>query len=308
MAKILILEQVTAILEKGDFEELAGVVENEWLECKAAPYQIDKDHQKQELAKDVSGLGNAGGGIILIGIRTERDPLHFGDEIKEIRQFAQSLVNPEQYIDILKTWIYPPLHSVDVKWIPSVKDPNAGIVAIVIPAQPEAKKPFLLTRTVETEGKRTEIVFGYVERRRAGIDPLSVQELHTIIRDGLRAEGWSGRIEGLEESLARIELQQSEVRSRVEAANFSKSLLERIATALIDAELSGKRSITLGAIPMERVEISSIFEARSAQVVRLLEHPPELRLGGFDLDTGSPARIVRGQLRRAIATGYKIIE
>src|SRR5438128_1102865 len=114
MANVLTLEEVTAILEKGEFDELVGAIENEWLECKAAPYQINTDHQRQELAKDVSGLANAGGGIILIGIRTERDPSHFGDEIKEIRPFAQLLVNPEQYIDILKAWIYPPVDKIDV--------------------------------------------------------------------------------------------------------------------------------------------------------------------------------------------------
>lgn len=59
---------------------------------------------------------------------------------------------------------------------------------------------------------------------------------------------------------------------------------------------------------MERVEIPTIFEGRDAEVVRLIEHPPELRRGGFDLDTGSPARIVRGQLRRAVAAGGKIFE
>jgi Putative DNA-binding domain len=291
MTKNLTLDQVRVILEKGDFNELVGAVENEWLECKAAPYQLDKDHQRQELAKDVAGLANAGGGIILIGIKTERDLTHFGDEIKEVRSFAPSLINPEQYIDILKSWIYPPLDKIDVKWLPSSTDSNAGIVSIFIPLQPEAKIPFLLTRTLDTEGRRVEIVFGFVERRRAGVDSLSVQGLHTLIRDGLHAENLSGRLESIEEALARIELQQSETKSRVETVNFPKLLQERLDEALIDADLSGKRSFTLGAIPMEPVEILTIFEARNAEVVRLLEHPPELRSGGFDLDTGSPATL-----------------
>lgn len=256
----------------------------------------------------MAGLANSGGGVILIGIRTAKNLTHFGDEIQEIRCFPQPLLNHEQYVDILKAWIYPSVDQVDLNWYQSATDPNLGIVAIIIPPQAQAKKPFLLMRTLDTEGKRVEIVFGFVERRRARVDPLSVQELHTLIRDGLRGDAITRRIEGIEESLARIELQQSDANSRVEAVNFSTLLQERVAIALIDADLSGKRSFALGAIPVESVEISSIFETRDAEVVRLIERPPELRRGGFDLDTGSSARILRGQLRRAVAAGSKVLE
>lgn len=80
MPKNLDPDHVRFILKSGHFNELIGTVEDEHLECKAAPYQLQSEHQKQELAKDVAGLANAGGGIILIGVRTERDPTHFGDE------------------------------------------------------------------------------------------------------------------------------------------------------------------------------------------------------------------------------------
>jgi hypothetical protein len=44
-------------------------VETEHLEFKAEPYRLEHELQKQELAKDVSGLANARGGAILIGFK-----------------------------------------------------------------------------------------------------------------------------------------------------------------------------------------------------------------------------------------------
>jgi len=102
-------------LENGHFDELIGAVEDQHLECKAAPYQLQHEHQKQELAKDVYALANADGGIILIGVKTERNPVHFGDEIIESCPFPQTLVDPDQWQAVLRTWIYPPLQHVDIR-------------------------------------------------------------------------------------------------------------------------------------------------------------------------------------------------
>ena len=39
-----------------------------WLDFKMCPYQLEQDRQRFELAKDVSAMANAEGGVILIGI------------------------------------------------------------------------------------------------------------------------------------------------------------------------------------------------------------------------------------------------
>ncbi len=308
MSKNLTLDQVKAILDSGNFDELIGAVENEWLECKAAPYQLKEDHQKQEFAKDVSALANANGGVILIGVKTERDPTHFGDEIKEVRPFPRRLVNPDQYHDILKRWIYPPLQQVEIRWFPSASNPKKGIVAILIPPQASIHRPFLLTRTLDAKGKHVEIVFGYVERHRAGVDPMSVQELHDLIKDGLRFESLDQRVENIQAAVEEIRLQQTQTKLASSTQDSSKLLGERVAEALIEADLGGRRSFSLAAVPTQTVEIPAFFERRDADIVRLLENPPELRPGGFDLETGAPARIVRGQLRRAVTPKYKTLE
>ena len=306
--EFLTRDQVQVILDSGDFDALIGAVENDWLECKAAPYRTKEEHQKLELAKDVSALANASGGIILIGLKTQREPTHFGDQIREARSFPQRLVNANQYHDILKSWIYPTPQQVEIRWYPSHSDRKKGILAICIPVQVSVDKPFLLTRTLDAKGKRVEIVFGHVERRRSGVDPRSVERLHALIRDGFQVDTLSRRLENIEATLAQIGSQQVQAKSEVVEAGFSHLLEERVAAALIGAELSNRRSFSLGAIPMEPIEIPTLFESRDADLVRLLENPPELRNAGFDLNTGSSVRIVRGQLQRAVAPEAKIIE
>ena len=92
--------ELNEILRSGKFNLIIGKVENDWFECKQAPYPLNNPKEKQELVKDVTGLANSTGGIILLGIRTEKSQVHFGDEVKEIRSFAQDLVNVENYHNI----------------------------------------------------------------------------------------------------------------------------------------------------------------------------------------------------------------
>jgi hypothetical protein len=299
------LEEVRNLLASGNFDALRGAVENEWLECKGAPYQLTTNEpEKQELAKDVSGLANASGGIILIGVVTAINPTHRGEEITEIRPFTNSLVNIDQYYDVLRSWIYPTLQQIDIRWYPSSRDQEKGIVAIRVPKQSDTKRSFIVRRTVEDTGKVNTTVFGYFERRRTNVNPMSVEELHALIRDGLHNDNLSNQYENIQEILSQILGRQME-RPRTDLIELRN---ERVAGALVAVVLQSKPSFILTAIPFNEIEIQGLFESRDSDVVRLLEHPPELRSGGFDIDTGSPARIVRGMLRRAVSEGHVSLE
>jgi len=306
--KILTRDHLQTILESGNFDDLIGAVENNWLECKAAPYRVKEEHQKQELAKDVSALANASGGVILIGLKTQRDAIHFGDEIREIRPFPQNLVNANQYHDILKSWIYPVPRQVEIRWYSSCSEQNKGILALLVPAQASVHKPFLLTRTLDAKEKHVEIVFGYIERRRADAEPMSVQELHGLLKDGLRFESLDQRVETIQETLEQLRQHQTPGILAPSQPDHSKLLENRVTAALIEADLDGRPNFSLAAVPVQAVEMPALFERRDADIVRLLENPPELRQSGFDLQTGVSARIVRGQLRRAATPRYKTLE
>lgn len=159
MAKRLTVEQLAAILAQGSFDDLIGAVEDDHLECKAAPYQIAQDHQKHEFAKDVSAIANrsaqAGidGGYLLIGVGTDRSPDHLGDEVTSISPFPQALVDPTTYYQILQSWLVPVPEGIDIRWYPSALDQTRGIVAVWIPQQRRDLWPIIVTRTVVAPAK-----------------------------------------------------------------------------------------------------------------------------------------------------------
>lgn len=308
MPKNLSLNEIRSILDSGDFNKFIGAVEDAQLECKDAPYQIKHDHQKQEFAKDISGLANADGGIILLGIKTDRHPTHFGDEITTVNPFVQSLVDPNQYHDILQSWIYPPLQQVEIRWFPSADDKEKGIIAIHIPSQATTRRPFLITRTIDSRDKRIEVVFGYVERRRDNVPPTSVQELHSLIRDGLQFDSLNQKYDHIQETLQQLLATQSYKTKVALQQDIQELLDDRRNGALIAANLQIGPTFLLEATPIEKVELSTLFQARDTDIVHLLANPPELRRGGFDLYIGESPKIVKGQLRRAINPEYKILE
>lgn len=101
------LERLKNIIQQGGFESLKDQLENEFLECKREPYQIDQDSNKRELAKDVSSFANIDGGYILIGIQTEKSELHPFDIISKISYIEENLIDSKKYYNIIKEWIYP---------------------------------------------------------------------------------------------------------------------------------------------------------------------------------------------------------
>jgi len=84
------LKCIHEILAEGTFDRLMGIAEDEQLDFKRSPYQLAEDRQKMELAKDISALANAGGGLILIGIETRQDAERQLEEAVQIRFFRSS--------------------------------------------------------------------------------------------------------------------------------------------------------------------------------------------------------------------------
>jgi len=309
MAKSLNPEQMQDSLERGSFDECIGVVEDHQLECKKEPYQMRRDDQRQEFAKDVTALANAEGGVILIGVRTEKNPTHFGDEITSIHPFPQDLVNPDQWDAILQTWVYPSLQGVNIRWYPSASDPQKGIIAIYVPKQSSTQRPFLVTRTIDDQGKRVETVFGYFERRQAHVGHSTVQALHALLQNGFRYDDVvTQRLDDMWRMLQELRSAREHEVQAIVQRNISALLSERIEHALTAVNLQEQPVFILAATPMHPVNIPSLFTSTQADIVHLLEHPPQLRPYGFGWRTEERARIVQGQLRRVMIPEYKILD
>jgi schlafen family protein len=325
MRKRLSAADCAAILKGGDFEEFITAMEGDEFEAKAEPYRLEDKRQKFELAKDVSSFANARGGVIIIGLETERDPVLSGDIVTKWRLIDERTINIAQYQDVLNSWPYPSLQTTpEIKWFPSLADRSKGVVAISITNQPGQWRPFLITKSVEPDGTQSATMFGYAERRLDRSEPMGVQQLHLLIRDGLRTETETIQVQqvdvpkpaqvppipisGRETRPAASQQDSQDTRDAACTGELFKDIgPKRIEGALKTANLDGGPAFVLAAMPDQPTDIPDLFVRRS-NVVKIMEDPRHLRYGGFSPDAGSDSRIIRGELRRTLIPSHRILE
>ncbi|MDP2884831.1 MAG: hypothetical protein Q8P51_07415 [Ignavibacteria bacterium] len=290
-----------------DFNILVGVIEDEHFDAKSGKYDLSTDSGALELAKDVSSFANRSGGLIVIGAKTTDDPTFYGRRVHSISPFAFNLVDPIDYHKVIKSWIYPRPSDIDIQWVPSNSDPSKGIVFIFVPKQPESSWPFLLRRDIDpnTNRRRREILYGYVEGVSHSSDPVSVESLHSMIKEG-RDNQWKGNISNRLDAIEARLAQPSIVNTR--RNDLDHLLPERIKKAVDAAGLNDHRTFSLVISPLDLVQVRSILSSTPDSIAACLENPPRLRSGGWGMDTGDRARIVSGELRRVKSNEYKVLD
>lgn len=311
MSKTFTLDQIKDVLTRGAFDELIGALETELMDFKAEPYHLlSAETDKQEVSKDVASFANARGGVILLGVKTQKSSIHFGDEVESINPFLQTIIDPQRFHDVLQNWIYPVPYHLSIQWLPYSADPTKGLIKIEIPFQPEEAKPFLIKRIIDS-GKRTEIMFGFTQRRRDTTEIWSVEKMQNYLRDGLNYGNLiSQQYETIKTRLEKLEVLLPAKKQNIDAPKTKNLIQQRILDAHSGTHVSdGDRPVfTLAVIPSQNITIPSLFESNSTDVVKLLESPPAFRSSGFDLDTGSRPKIIKGELRRAAYDGHKSLE
>ena len=301
------ISEAKSLIAAGQFVQLKGQVENDWLECKGQPYQIQKDHNKRELAKDVSSVANRSGGLILIGVKTQKSTSHFGDEISDISPMDRVLVDPGQYQKVIKEWIFPEPDGITLTWH-RLESSDKGVFVIEVPPQPAEKKPFLIRRTLD-EKKSVEILFGYAERRKDNSQPFSIEQLHSLLRLGMGYERVvDQRFSGIESQLQTILKAQTPTNATLAPYNVDELLKESLEDARRAAGLRDTKFIFLSAAPEPISEVEGIFGSQTKGVRWLIEHPPTLRTGGWDVETEAPSHIIKGKLLRTLVPERKVLE
>jgi hypothetical protein len=301
--KTLSILEVAEILSTGNFRRFLSTIEHEHVECKRAPYQLREQLQKIELAKDVSALANARGGYLLLGIDTERNTTHQGDEITKLCCFEQNMVDLDQYRKILDELIYPAIRDLKTVWHPWSEDASKGIVAIAIPAECRQNRPYLVAQTV-VEAKVTGKLLGFYERIESNATPTTVQELRERMKDGMRFAQLDTRLANLEQLAIR---QQSDSPAQPVEYSFEK-LFQRAVDGRMAAGLEDTPSFFLLAHPDAKVQFENLFGSRQSSEVQLLENPPKDRPFGFNLDSDHNSAIIRGELRRRATPAAKCLE
>jgi predicted HTH transcriptional regulator len=276
-------EEFLRIIDSGDFDLLVGETESDWLECKGEIYHLGENKGKRELAKDVSSFANSNeGGFILIGVEKEKSDQSQVDTIIRIRSFSEHVVNIEQYHNVIKEWVFPTL-DVKIEW-KKYRESNKGILIVTIPSQSEGRKPFLISKTIEDSGKRSEILFGYVERKRANSIPKKMIELHQIFRDGVLYETTiNKRFDDLCALFQGLNLPTGAQEKLNKQMN--EEILGRISDAIMNGGLTGHRKLIITGYTSEDVTLPEWSNSQS-ELIKSFENPPYLRQYGWDLKIG----------------------
>jgi hypothetical protein len=299
------LSSVKVALETQDFAALIGEFENEWLECKGQPYDLSRDDQKLELAKDVSGLANAAGGLLILGYSTIRSDKHGEDQINELRAFPEERFLQAQYESVLASWIYPPLDGLKFERIAVPSKPDCIVVCINIPKAMGSNSPALVLKTIFESSRKVETLVGYFVRKQSHVAHYDAKRIQALFRDGLRYDAdIRENFIALHNAIDTLRTSPKSLVATISPEEIDQSLTN----ALLAVQLQGKPTIALSAVPGRTLDLTKLFESNTSELVRLVESPPQLRSSGFNLGTGERSKIINGKLRRAVDAGYKVIE
>lgn len=180
---------VTNAQLSGDLSPFIGLKEDIWFEAKGKKgYDFDKPHDIFEFAKDISAFANSEGGIIVIGLITEKHVDEQIDVVKNVDLLEISKVNISKWEGIIRENVYPRIEGLSCVTIPCKGDITKCVLAIIVPRQEESKKPFLINKMVDDSGKTRAIAYGLAERKQANNDPASVIQIWKWIKHG-RSDG-----------------------------------------------------------------------------------------------------------------------
>jgi hypothetical protein len=214
-------------------------------------------------------------------------------------------VNTSQYVDLLRAWIYPEVHGLNVTWVSTADNPNKGLVVIEIPKQDAAAGPFLITKTIEGS-KTVETVFGYAARKGDRNPPLDVKELQRYLRSGL---DYRTQIEKRFDALeAMIKVGTEGTKQETILKGKAEQIEQRIARAIEHSDLRSRRTLIISAQPMQSKELRTIFVNEEGSIKRHLERPPIIRQNGWTLETLEQAKILRGEMIRVTNGDRKIVD
>jgi hypothetical protein len=302
------VQEVLEALTCGKFDKLLGMVESDWFEAKQSPYMLDTLRLKQELAKDVSALANAEGGIIVIGFRTERELQTAGDRIAEVCPFPVGMVTGDQCRKVLEAWTHPPLDNIDVRVFKDSSDPNKCVAAIVIdPKITASLKPYLVTKMLDGDDRVVGAVLGYFERRQDRVPSMDAARLQGMFAAGQRFSSLDERLLSIESSIVRL---AGPIQIAKEAAHGIPTdvFQRRLKQARLTVQRDDRPILYFTARAETQCDFPTLFESRNEMVVRLIDNPPQLRPNGFGLSADSSSTIVQAELRRSVIPGASLLE
>jgi hypothetical protein len=183
----LTLQSTVGLLQSGFATCLEDQEEGLWLEAKRAPYRLDEEAQKYELAKDVAAFANSDeGGVIVIGARTRT--VNGSDLVQKITDVPLEFVKRDSYRKIISDRVHPQVENVDVRTVARVA--GNGIAYIYVPQQRQELQPFLVKGAL-VNGRISTRFVSLPQRVGEDTTHAPIAEIHSLLQAGrvaLRAQ------------------------------------------------------------------------------------------------------------------------
>jgi hypothetical protein len=185
--------QLVALLAGKQPKAVIGTPESDWVDFKVpgpnGPYDLGTDKGKFELAKDVAGFANAGGGLIVCGFRAKRKANELYEMASQVAPFDKRLVNVDRYKDVISEYVRP-LVKVTYTWFDHPEDdPDASghYLVIEVAPLPEDDRWALITRSLSEDEKF--VTGSWTVPIRHGDDTMRLQAdtVYRLLNDGHRA-------------------------------------------------------------------------------------------------------------------------
>jgi len=270
-----------ATLATGGPDAVLGTPESSWLDFKGAPYRLDEDDEKLELAKDVTALANSGGGVILVGYKTRKEPSTAREIADAVSPVRADLVDFDRYQKVVEDWTFPPIRGVNLRWWGSEEN-QQRVFSVEVPAAGDSLP--LLVRRAREEGWTRQLLFGIFQRSGDRVSRMTEGEIHSWIQSGKVAQ--------------RSESAVSLLQATVPTGPSVQERLDRRSVDTRDAGLENQRRYLLQAWPLSNTEVEELHARGATGLRSILSRPDQIRSGGFGLGTGiEPSLLPGGGLR-----------
>lgn len=178
------LKGALAALDAHRPDSLLGLRETQWLDTKKEPYWLTAPSVVEELAKDIAGFANGGGGVIVIGISTR---VEHGEEILDRVVGADpEAVNADQMRKLIRQRVTPFVRGIRIDW--SGPPDEARVVFISVPAQ-AVDQLFVVAAPVGKPGSPSQTTVAVPVRNGDGTHWLPRTEIQQLLSAGIRASG-----------------------------------------------------------------------------------------------------------------------